>query len=106
MRPTRRCKLILQFHGDSIDDYDAMVALENELTKVLGDSADVEGHDVGSGETNIFILTSDPEATFQRAKPVLERTERLRAVTAAYREVNASHYIVIWPMGKKEFTIA
>ena len=49
----------MQFRGDSLDDFDAMVALEEELTEELGDSADVDGHDVGSGETNIFIYTSD-----------------------------------------------
>jgi hypothetical protein len=58
-------QLTLQFRGDSLDDYDAMIALEAELTAELGDSADVDGHDCGSGETNIFIFTRDPSATFQ-----------------------------------------
>ncbi len=35
-------QLVLQFRGDSLADYDAMVALENELIAELGDSADVE----------------------------------------------------------------
>jgi hypothetical protein len=81
-------QLTLQFRGDSLDDYDAMVTLEDELTKELGDSVDVDCHDVGSGETNIFIFTSDPAATFHRVRPVLERTQHLQAVTAAYREVD------------------
>jgi hypothetical protein len=45
-------QLTLQFRGDSLADYDAMIALEHELTEQLGDSADVDGHDCGSGETN------------------------------------------------------
>ena len=53
-------QLTLQFRGDSLGDYDAMVALEDELTEQVGDSAEVDGHDCGSGETNIFIFTPDP----------------------------------------------
>ena len=100
-------QLVLQFRGDSLDDFDAMVALEEELTEELGDSADVDGHDVGSGETNIFIFTSDPAGTFDSAKPVLARTQRLQAVTAAYRRVDGEQFTVIWPEGStNEFRVA
>jgi hypothetical protein len=92
-------QLILQFRGDTLADYDAMIALEAQLTEEFCDTAEVDGHDCGSGETNIFIFTSDPRATFQRAKPVLEGTGRLQAVTAAYREVDGERYTVIWPEG-------
>ena len=59
-------QLVLQFRGDSLADYDTMVALENELIDELGDSADVDAHDVGSGEVNIFIITTDPARTFRQ----------------------------------------
>ena len=95
-------QLVLQFRGDSLGDLDAAIALEDELTEVLGDAADVDGHDVGSGETNIFIFTSDPAAIFHRARPVLERRQQLQAVAAAYREVEGEHYTVIWPEGSRE----
>lgn len=100
-------QLTLQFRGDSLADYDAMIALEDELTKQLGDSADVDGHDCGSGETNIFIFTLNPAATFQRMRPVLERARQLQAVTAAYRVVDGERYTVIWPEGsRREFRVA
>src|SRR6478672_6000348 len=99
-------QLVLQFRGDSLHHFDAMVALEEELTEELGDSADVDGHDVGSGETNIFIFTSDPAGTFHRARSVLERRQQLQTVTAAYREVQGERYVVIWPEGsRREFTV-
>jgi hypothetical protein len=47
------------------------------------------------GETNIFIFTSDPSATFHRVRPVLERTRHLQAVKAAYREVDGEHLVRI-----------
>ena len=100
-------QLVLQFRSDSFDDFDTMVVLEGELIEALSDAAKVDGHDVGSGETNIFILTSDPEATFSLAKPVFGRTIHLPAVTAAYREADGNRYTVIWPKGSHEkFTVA
>src|SRR6266699_2489706 len=70
-------QLVLQFSGDSLADYDAMVALENELIAELGDTADVDGHDFGSGEVNIFIITTDPARTFRQSRAVLEGDRRL-----------------------------
>jgi hypothetical protein len=92
-------QLVLQFRGDSLADYDAMVAPEEELIAELGDSADVDGHDRGSGEVNIFIITADPARKFRQSRVVLERKQCLRAVTVAYRSVNSEEYTVIWPVG-------
>jgi len=101
-----RYQLVLQFRGNSLADYDAMVALEDELIEELAD-ADVDGHDVGSGEVNIFIFTSDPARTFRQARPVLERRQSLQSVTAAYREADGEEYTVIWPEGSTaEFRVA
>jgi len=84
-----------------------MIALEDRLIKDLGHSADVDGHDCGSGETNIFIFTSDPAATFWRIRQLLKQEGRLDAVTAAYREADGEEYTVLWPEGTtQEFTIA
>ena len=99
-------QLVLQFRGDSLEDFNEMIALEDQLSEALGDSADVDGHDMGSGERNIFIFTSDPMRTFSQAKLVLERAENLQSVTAAYRPVKGDHFTVIWPEGSNtKFTI-
>ena len=72
----------------------------------LRGTAKVDGHDVGSGERNIFIFTSDPAATFHRARPVLERRQQLQSVTVAYREVEGEQFTVIWPKGSlREFRV-
>jgi len=92
-----RYQLVLQFRGDSLADYDAMVGLEDRLVEDLGHSAKVDGHDCGSGETNIFIFTSDPSATFLRVRQALQREGQLDVVTAAYRDVEGGSYTVIWP---------
>ena len=100
-------QLVLQFRGNSLGDLDDAAALEENLVTALGDSANVDGHDIGSGETNIFIITTDPEGTFRRAMPTLKRKKVLQSVTAAYRRVDGEQFTVIWPKGSKEpFVIA
>ena len=100
-------QLTLQFRGDTLADYDAMVALEEQLANALGDSAEVDGHDCGSGETNIFILTGDAMGRFRRLTPVLEHSGVLGSLTAAYRDALGEDYTVIWPArSQKGFTVA
>jgi hypothetical protein len=99
-------QLVLQFLGDSGEDLDAVVDLEDQLTEALGEDADVDGHDIGSGQTNLFISTSNPAATFQLAKSVLQKAKRLQSLTAAYRDADGEDYTVIWPSGsKKKFEV-
>jgi len=64
-------QLVLQFGGNTLSDYNEMVELEDLLIENLGKSAEVDGHDCGSGETNIFILTSDPARTFGKVRQTL-----------------------------------
>jgi hypothetical protein len=89
-------QLVLQFAANTIRNYDELIALEDRLTAALGKDA-VDGHDMGSGEANIFIITSDPKATFRQLTPVLQSSGRLADVTAAYRATDAGEYHVLWP---------
>lgn len=99
-------QLVLQFSGDTEEDLDAIVDLEDQLAEALGEDADVDGHDIGSGQTNLFILTSDPSATFQSAKPVIQKAKMLKSLTAAFRDVSGEDYTIIWPSGsKKKFEV-
>jgi hypothetical protein len=100
-------QLALQFPGRSATDYDTMVELEAALIAALGETAEVDGHDVGTDTMNLFIVTDNPAATFAQVKPVLERHEQLEWATAAYREAEVDRYTVIWPPDwRKEFRIA
>lgn len=99
-------QLVFQFPGDSEVDFDKIVELEDQMIEALGEDADVDGHDIGSGQTNLFIFTSDPISTFKRAKLVLEKAKMLQNLTAAYREEDGDDYTVIWPIGsKKQFEV-
>lgn len=90
-------QLVIQVKGESLNDFDAIVELEDFLIDTVGDSADVDGHDFGSGEANIFIITSDPLATFSLLKHDLETKEILSECTIAHRELDGEEYTVIWP---------
>jgi hypothetical protein len=100
-----RYQLVLQFRGDSLADYDAMVALEETLIEDSGGSAKVDGHDCGSSKANIYIFTSDPAATFWRVRQTLQRKGQLQSVAAAYREVAGESYTVLWPDGHTDFRV-
>ena len=73
-------QLVIQFEAESLDDFDHLVALEEKIESLVGDSADVDGHDFGSGTGNIFIITKEPKNTFQHLKPFFERSERLDSI--------------------------
>ena len=99
-------QLVLQFAAESLRDYDDLVALEQQLAAELGES-EVDGHDMGSGEASIFIITSDAPKTFQQLLPVLQRVGRLPEVRAAYRRTDEDHYQMLWPEGSsREFRVA
>ncbi len=88
-------QLVLQFTAETLGDFDALVALEQQLIDVLGEAA-VDGHDMGSGEANIFIVTSDPQEAFSRVLPELESSARIDALTAAYRRADEDRFHVLW----------
>lgn len=100
-------QLVLQFKGNTIQDFDSLVTLEEDLQRVVEPIAEVDGHDLGSGEINIFVLTADPVATFERAKTLLAGASLLNKVGSAYRDFRSDRYIVIWPANSADvFTIA
>ncbi len=99
-------QLVLQFAAGVISDYDALIAIESRLITALGEDA-VDGHDMGSGEANIFLSTSDPQKMFRQVTPLLERSGQMAAVTAAYRRTDEDLYHVLWPEGsQRQFSVA
>jgi ribosomal 30S subunit maturation factor RimM len=98
-------QLVLQWPGSSLKDYDEMIAMETQLIENLSKAGEVDGHDAGSGEVNIFILTDDPERTFNEAKVILGNSDHWLSVRAAYREITQDHYTILWPEGLSEFDV-
>ncbi len=99
-------QLVLQLPESYLKDFDALISLEDDLAEIMTENEDVDGHDIGSGEANIFIFTNEPRATFQRVRPTLVNLGYITNVTIAYRGVEGENYTVIWPENsEKEFTV-
>jgi hypothetical protein len=95
-------QLVLQFRHRPLEDLEAIVALEERLDMHLAGIAKVDGHDIGSSEANIFIITSDPVGTFGAIQPVLARANLLLGATVAYRPSDGNDYSVLWPAQSDE----
>ena len=99
-------QLVLQWPASSIKDYDEMIRIENILIGALGDFAVVDGHDMGSGERNIFLDTDNPNQAFEKAQQVLELEHAIEGLRAAYRLFTEHDYTILWPPGLVSFSVA
>jgi hypothetical protein len=99
-------QLVIQFHRAAAGDFEKLASIEDALIEELGDSAEVDGHDIGSGEFNIFILTDNPTASFQRVRGLLRTVKPDGEMNVAYRDINESGYTILWPPNSTEFKVA
>lgn len=75
------------------------------MIEKLGPESEVDGHDAGSGEMNIFIRTDDPKKTFGEIKKALATRDMWKDVRVAYREKSKSEYTILWPTNLKSFKV-
>jgi hypothetical protein len=99
-------QLVLQFQATDMLKFDELAALEGDLIKKLSPASDVDGHDFGVGEFNIFIRTDTPEATFNAAQSVILERGFGDQYRAAYREAAKDEFVILWPEDLRDFTIA
>lgn len=100
-----KCAFVLQWPGSSTNDYDSTSAIENLLISSLSKSSKVDGHDVGSGETNIFIETDDPQKLYEEIISVLGSHDAWPDIRFAYRNVDEDAYTVLWPTNLRDFEV-
>ena len=98
-------QLVLQWPASSVDDYDSMIATEDSLIEELSSGSEVDGHDPGSGQVNIFIRTDEPTKTFDDVKNILKASDAWTDIRIAYRNLEGSKYTVLWPKNLKEFKV-
>jgi hypothetical protein len=99
-------ELVLQLPGHSIKDYDSLLELENSITGGLGTLGEVDGHDMGVGEMNIFIHSDHPKLAFEKIKALLGTKDFLPDLKAAYRDIGKDNFTIIYPADLTHFTIA
>jgi len=89
-------QLVIEFSGDSTEDFDKTIALEKLLEEQL-ENGEVDGNDVGLGVINIFIITNDPKKCFAEAMEKIAGS--LTPAAAGYRPLEGEDYIRLWPTG-------
>lgn len=104
MTAARDFQLVIQSKTESLADYDTAIEVENAIADRLGDLGSVDGHDAGSGEMNIFIITPDPRAAFDRIRDLLSATD-LREPKVAYRAIGTDSWTMVHPAGRAQFRI-
>ncbi|HTZ73118.1 MAG TPA: hypothetical protein VMB47_04295 [Candidatus Aquilonibacter sp.] len=97
-------QLVLQWPSETTDaDFETLCRTER-LVRLLPFGNQVDGHDIGSGEANIFILTNDPLGCFEQVKAILE-SHPIWKGRVAYREESGENYVVVWPKGLRNFRV-
>lgn len=99
-------QLVLQIRGVGSGDLTRLLQWEKLVTEHVAGIADVDGHDLGAGEFNLFVLTDDPVGTFQRIQEPAEIKSLAQPTAAAYRRLDEEEYTVVWPAGHPQFDIA
>ena len=89
-------QLVLQFSQWNDRAFDDLIRLEESLAEAVGEKA-IDGHDLGSGEANIFILTESLDADFEACLPRIVDAGLLSNFSAGYRAMDAEEYKRIWP---------
>ncbi len=91
-------QLVLQWPYTGISDYDELIVYEYLLNEKLPSHfGEVDGHDWGSGEMNIFVFTDSPMQAFESCRALICSPLIESGLSAGYREVNGEEYIRLWP---------
>lgn len=82
-----------------------MIELEDSIIAGLGNFGEVDGHDMGSGEMNIFIRTDQPNLTFELIKSLLGTKNFMPDLKAAFRDVGKDNYTILYPPNLTHFKL-
>lgn len=96
--------LILQF-PPTLFTYDELIEFENTLISELKGIAEVDGHDLGTGEVNFFILSDTVNVAFDKIKALL-KSEEVNVLKAAFREIDGEHYHILHPPQLTDFHVS
>ena len=98
-------QLVLQFDLSAPDDFDAVLAVEEQLTEALEGMAEVEGHNVGTRLMHVFIWCDEADETFTSVRDVVD-TEMLDHARAGWRHADDETFTPLWPPGLERFDVS
>jgi len=97
-------QLVLQWPLHKIS-YEKLIEIEDLLAEGLHADHEVDGHDFGSGEANIFLLTDNPTSCWDEIWHILEAHELASSMRAAYRLMTDDEYVILWPKTLSQFKV-
>ena len=89
-------QLIIQFSLNSDSNINNLITIEDRLELSLSETHEVDGHDLGSGQMNIFIHTNNPNGAFEEVSGVLTKKE-IENSKIAFRETLTDQFTILWP---------
>ncbi len=95
LNDSREYQVVLEFHGDDLENFDRVIALAKKLEDEL-ESGEVDGHDVGGGIVNIFIDSREPRQCFKDAMRIISGLVP-KPAAAGYRNYEVEDYVRLWP---------
>jgi hypothetical protein len=98
-------QVVLQLPASSVKAFDEIVQVENLLVEKLDGQSEVDGHNFGSEEANIFVHTDDPHRTFDEIQTILSGHCLWTRARIAYRQVDGAEYSMLWPQGATTFNV-
>ena len=92
-----RYVLVFQFEDTYFESHAAVVAFEDRLRAALPRTCVVDGHDVGSGTTNFFVLTPAPIAAHERFRRRVATRAIERKLRVSFRLDGKDAWMNLWP---------
>jgi len=92
-----RYVLVFQFEGTYFASHAELVAFEDRLRAALPRTCTVDGHDVGSGTTNFFVLTPSPIAAHERFRRTIATRAIERKLRVSFRLETGDQWMNLWP---------
>ena len=91
--------------SSSLREYDLGISHEESIRAGIGDFATADGHDIGSGEMNIFFFNEKPKLTFERINVMPSVANHMSNMKVGYREVAEDEYTPLYPEGLLQFAV-
>jgi len=92
-------QLVVQFPDEGFEDFDSVIAFDDALERALGEDSEVDGHDIGLGEVNYFVLTRHPGTALSSILDAFGDALSERAARIGVRMFTAEAYDCLWPVG-------
>jgi hypothetical protein len=98
--------LVLRVPGSSIFDRAKVIGIEQQVSAALGDIGMIAGHDSGSGETDVLIMTRKPMEAYNVLRGLKEISDQPPVLKASYRQLAVHDYEVVYKQESFRFHIA